>query len=343
MFEGNHPFQVVWLPDNERENYLRSIAKLADEQQIDVESPIVFEGNVAADPGENQVLRELVESPPSEEINLAPPAWLGAAVAIKDPTCALFRRRGGSNLLMVGQHEEQARGIIANCLVSLAASMPPFNANNEKSPARFLLLDGARRRSSHGGFWPFLAGQLGTNVSVIEPSNAAETLVEVAAQLDCRAAEDSDTAFPWFLIVYDLSRFRELRRADDDFGFSGSDEDGQASPARLFSRIVQDGPAVGIHCLVWCDNFTSVNRWLDRQTLRDMEFRVLFQMSATDSSNLMDSPAASRLGTHRAIFYSQERGEYEKFRPYAPPSDEWLRWVKNRLALRSQSRALSEK
>ena len=322
---------------------MRSITELANEQQVDVEPPIVFEGNVAADPSENQVLRELVESPPSEEINLAPPAWLGAAVAIKDPTCAIFQRRGGSNLLMVGQHEEQARGIFANCLVSLAAGLSRFNAQGEKCPARFLMLDGARRHSSHDNFWPFLAGQLGTDVSVIEPSDVAQTLAEVASQLDFRAAEGSDTMFPWFLIVYDLGRFRELRRADDDFGFSGLGDDKQASPARLFSRILQDGPPVGIHCLVWCDNYTTANRWLDRQTLRDMESRVLFQMSATDSSNLMDSPAASRLGTHRAIFYSEERGEYEKFRPYAPPSDEWLGWVNSRLKLRSQSQALSEK
>ena len=73
---------------------------------------------------------------------------------------------------------------------------------------------------------------------------------------------------------------------------------------------------------------------MDRQTIRDMEARVLFQMSATDSSNLMDSPIASKLGMHRAIVYSEERGEYEKFRPYGVPSDEWLVWVQECLARR---------
>ena len=68
-----------------------------------------------------------------------------------------------------------------------------------------------------------------------------------------------------------------------------------------------------------------------------MESRVLFQMSAADSAGLMDSPAASRLGMHRAIFYSEERGEFEKFRPYQVPSDGWLAWVKSQFKLRQQT------
>ena len=52
--------------------------------------------------------------------------------------------------------------------------------------------------------------------------------------------------------------------------------------------------------------------------------RVLQQMSANDSSNLMDSPAASKLGGHTAIFYSEERGQAEKFRPYGLPTGDWL-------------------
>ena len=44
--------------------------------------------------------------------------------------------------------------------------------------------------------------------------------------------------------------------------------------------------------------------------------RILFQMNANDSSNLMDSPMAARLGAQRAFFYSEDQGKMEKFRPY---------------------------
>ena len=35
-------------------------------------------------------------------------AWLGDAVAIKDPTSAVFRKQSGSNVLILGQQEEIA-------------------------------------------------------------------------------------------------------------------------------------------------------------------------------------------------------------------------------------------
>ena len=58
--------------------------------------------------------------------------------------------------------------------------------------------------------------------------------------------------------------------------------------------------------------------------LREFEMRVAFQMSAADSTNLLDTPAASRLRLHRGLFYNDDLGTTEKFRPYGPPSDEWL-------------------
>jgi hypothetical protein len=51
----------------------------------------------------------------------------------------------------------------------------------------------------------------------------------------------------------------------------------------------------------------------------------------------MDSPAAAQLGVNRAIFYSEQTGTVEKFRPYSLPDDEWLTWVKRQLRLRSDA------
>ena len=59
--------------------------------------------------------------------------------------------------------------------------------------------------------------------------------------------------------------------------------------------------------------------------------RVLFQISAADSSNLIDSPAANKLGFYRALLYSEERGVGEKFRPYAVPQKSWLEEVRAQL------------
>ena len=99
----------------------------------------------------------------------------------------------------------------------------------------------------------------------------------------------------------------------------------------MLAKILKEGPTLGMHTIIWCDSYNNVARCFDRQVLRDFDSRIVFQMSPNDSSNLMDSPQASRLGDHRAYLYSDDRGEAEKFRPYGTPSLAWLTDMASRL------------
>jgi hypothetical protein len=129
-------------------------------------------------------------------------------------------------------------------------------------------------------------------------------------------------------LVYGLQRYRVLRRSEDAFGFSMDEEaDAAKPPDAQFTGLLREGPGVGMHCVVWADTLATVERSLDRQTLREFDFRILFQMSATDSSNLIDSPAGNQLGFHRALLYSEEQGGIEKFRPYAAPAEDWVKEI----------------
>ena len=156
-------------------------------------------------------------------------------------------------------------------------------------------------------------------------------LTEMAHEIERRQKTHEGEEPPLFLFLYGLQRFRELRKPEDDFSFSRRGEESAANPAKQFVTILREGPAVGVHTVVWCDTLNNVQRAFERQGLRDFEMRVLFQMSAADSSNLIDSPAAGKLGLCRALFYSEEKGQPEKFRPYGLPEDSWLDWVKEQL------------
>ena len=125
MIEGNNLFQVVWLSDEKREEYLRQILDLAHAQHRPPASPIVFEGNLPAIATKNPLLNPLLESPEWPEPPRFEQAWLGDAIAIKDPTAAVFRPQSGSNLLMVGQNDEAALAMLLMSGLSIAAQHPP--------------------------------------------------------------------------------------------------------------------------------------------------------------------------------------------------------------------------
>jgi hypothetical protein len=326
LVEGNNPFQVVWLNDERREEYLRQIHDLARARNRPPVSQIVFEGNLPAVPAKNYLLARLLEAPAWPEAPKADSAWLGEAIAIKDPTAAVFRPQSGANLLIIGQNDEMGLGILAMSLISLAAQHDPTGL-------RLYLFDGTPA-DSH------LAGRLGRLREVV-PHAATDVpmrdlgaaVAEVAAEVERRQQNgDAGESPNLYLFIFDLQRFRDLRKQDDDFGFGRyGDEPKATPPSKLFANIVKDGPALGVHTVVWCDSLNNLNRTFDRQTLREFEMRVLFQMSANDSSTLIDSPVASRLGPNRALYFSEEEGRQEKFRPYAVPSDDWLGTVRQSL------------
>jgi hypothetical protein len=162
----------------------------------------------------------------------------------------------------------------------------------------------------------------------VRPRELPDAIAELTKELTLREQADHIAA-PLFVIVAGLHRFRDLRKTDD-FSFS-SDESGQ-TPAQQFARLVREGPPLGIHTIIWCDTAANIDRTFERSTLREFDSRVLFQMSATDSTHLIDAPTASTLGRHRALLHSEETGVTEKFRLYAPPDPAWLNRMWSQIA-----------
>ena len=199
---------------------------------------------------------------------------------------------------------------------------------------RFYIFDATPADSSLYGTFAKVKSALPHDVRVVEWRATPAAINEIATEVARRRDEHDMAAPPVFLVIYGLQRYRVLRKSEDDFGgfsIGGSDEPKPADPGKQFAEVLKEGPPVGVHILAWADTATAVDRTLDRGSLREFDNRVLFQMSASDSSNLIDSPAANKLGFHRALAYSEEQGVMEKFRPYALPGDEFLKQVSERL------------
>ena len=143
LVEGNHPFQVVWLPDDRREVYLERVQQLAAQQPARQPLPqIVFEGTQPADIEKNGTLGELLGSGTWSTQPGEPRVWIGEPLAIQATTSVTFARRGASNLLWLGQNDEAVAGMICAAILSLAAQLPPGPPEAQGNPAQFIILTG---------------------------------------------------------------------------------------------------------------------------------------------------------------------------------------------------------
>lgn len=317
LVEGNHPFQVAWLADEAREKMLIKLDQMTKHRsQPRPPEPIVFEGNAPANLSKNTQLRSVIQQRPTS-VPKEVQAWLGEPIAIKDPTAALFRKQTGRHLVVIGQDAEESSGILCSTLISLAAQLP--------DTARFFLLSPSLEQAELHAFRQIFSLISQTHVEH-DHRSVVPLMQTLAEELQKRQQNPAADEPPCFLFLHGAQRLRELRRAEDDFGF-GSRE-ASMTPSQILSQIIKEGAGVGIHLILTVDSLGSLLRCIDRQTLRDIELRVLFQMSSGDSSNLIDTPLASRLGLHRALFASEAEGKLEKFRPYGPPSQDWIDHVR---------------
>ncbi|GAB5441980.1 MAG: FtsK/SpoIIIE domain-containing protein [Fuerstiella sp.] len=319
LVEGNHQFQIAWLDGERREAAIHQMLHQSATPQD--HGMIVFEGNVAPTAEFCAPMHAALTSDadatsrPTDHLT----CWLGEPVAISAPTAIEFRRGSGQNLLIVGQDETQADSLLA--FVTLSTLLP------QREPLAKISLLVAER--DHEAVQRFSELQHSGNLTGLELRDGADVsgfvtsmLQEVERRESADAAANDPTTV---LIIRNIGQFRDLRRDENDFGLGGFGEAKPSTPAADFAEIIKRGPSVGLHVVVWSDTFSNATRWLSTSLLREFENRVAFRMNQTDSASLVDSPVAASLTSGRALLYRDQTGTIEKFRPFAWPTDGWLR------------------
>jgi hypothetical protein len=324
MVEGNSPFQVCWLPEDEEGRHLAAIATATRADGWRPPRPaVVFEGNGPSDLADEPVIATLLDRPadhPAAAGRLA--AGVGQSSSLKGPAEVAFPLAAAGNLLIVGQNREAAAATCAALMLGAAARLAP-------GAVRFVALDGEDRDGVFAALHRQLAAALPHAPVRHESRDVAAALAELAALLDRRQSGADPERSPVIVTAFALQRLRQLR-PDDDFGGGGGGE----NPSELFAKLLANGPEYGLHTVVWCDALASVQRGLGRRALRDFDQRILFQMSAADSAELVDDDGASRLGLHTALLIGLGEGLREKFRPFSLPDANLLDRVGTALRLR---------
>ena len=122
--EGNHFFQVVWLTDERREAYLKQLHDLAEERKpILARTPIVFEGDAPADLAQPDVEGATLRRGLARFASFDPGVG-GRRDLDQRPDVGPLQAQGGNHLLIVGQNDGAAIGVMISTLLSLAAQYP---------------------------------------------------------------------------------------------------------------------------------------------------------------------------------------------------------------------------
>lgn len=296
LVEGNSPFQTAWLSDAQRDAAIDQLPPDTRERT----AAVVFEGNKPA--VFDKSLDAFVKAYPDRSI---PRVLLGDSVAIAPPSAPALTKRSGSNLLVVSPQPEPSMGMLVSGAITF--SMTPG--------ARVVVIDPTPEDDTQFGLAKKLFEQRGVGIEVVNAASADRVVSELHTLVQSRAGGGGD---PVLLVLNGIHRLRSLRKSDD-YGFSLDEE--STSPDKDLSSILLEGPERGVWVAGWCDTLSNLERAMDRSVIREFGLRVLMQMSASDSTMLMDSSAASSLGANRAILADDVAGTGVKFRPVEFQSD----------------------
>jgi len=319
--EGNTPFQVVWLDDTERDRVLDGLTELDRERFPDTSrDQFVFRGNIPSLLSSDDAIRARVSQPPAAVDGLT--VLLGDPIAITEKTSITLKPQSGSNTLLVGQHAEAANALMIAALLQAASDLPATNTPDTEG-LMVWILDGVPPDALFAGRLAVFGDQLPHQVTRVTARNAEEELQRLTDILESRAGGGRGQGAHILILGLEPGRIPAVRPADDDFSFS-MDDDAAAKPDRQLAALLRDGPVAGIHSLLWFDGLNNLNRGLSRASQREFHARVLFQMGANDSGQLIDATTAADLGPNRALLHLDAFGSIEKFRPWGMPDAAWL-------------------
>lgn len=249
--------------------------------------------------------------------------WLGQELSVYGQAIVVLRRKPSENLLLVGDNQPAAVGMLAAILCAMAI-------NENPKEVKIRILD----RSVPGTPWNETLGQvvdgllkpLGYDAEVAaDAKKAVSWLDECVAEIDRRLVADENDliAMPtWLLMISGADRVTQLLKTQSKFGTPVNSGDGEK-----LARIYQEGPAVGIHLIISFPGAASLAQVLGRDQLDRFKHRVATQMSESDSFLILGKDRASKLQKDAStpiMAAFQDVSRTKVFKPYVSnPQISW--------------------
>lgn len=299
--------RIARVTPDERDLYLRGLQEFARLKRYTPTAPmIVFSRDAPAVWSESRaVARWLAAVPPT--LPPAPLFWLGQPLRIADDITVVLESHQGANLLVLGSDESLAMRLLLSGLLGLSLTSSPKSA-------RFLVIGTVNPQQPAGQILATLRAGIPHPIQVHARQEAVDALNALAGEMDNRlACPPARPQSQVFLIVAGLHRWLEAR---------GPNPYTPSPTGEQLARLVEQGPQVGIHTLLWCDRLGTlgavVGTGATHETLAQFGHRVALQMTSDESVNYLSGPYAAKLGSERAYYRNEQwpADALDKFKPY---------------------------
>lgn len=306
-------FRCPFMTDDERQRFLDIYRAFSDDRGYGATTAVLLDGVARADIRKNETLGELATYKASLRTRTHEcRVWIGDTFSMAKRAEVVFRRQNRSNLLLVMQDRFSAEceALCCAALVAAVGGSMPGSRCYVSIPSAASPDDLASIR--------LLSQALPSCIQLINEVASADLVNQLMA-IVTRRRGGSDDAETYFWIIPQLHRCNELRL--------GLKAEPSAKKNSMIETLLQEGPRVGVHTIVWSDS-TSL---IDYPLRPHFSLRISSRVDKDDSKALFNlSDVAAELPDDLGFFWDTESGNSPAiFRPYSEiPADWRTAWVK---------------
>jgi DNA segregation ATPase FtsK/SpoIIIE-like protein len=308
--EGNRRFQAFFMEKNDLNKTIESVVSYAEANKKGRNEfkQIIFRGSEKA-LIEKSSLAHYSHTSSSHPTTFH--LWLGQPIAIDNDVRAVFKRQGGSNMLIVGNDEDIAVRIISSSITSLLKQ--PVHQDSTFYFFNFFDDDTTQFKNLKK---LFEAVKTGFKVEFVEDINAKKTLDAITDELEQRQQNSTSNFSNIFIIAASIQRGRIFRK----------DGPNMTDEAKKLTGIIKNGTYKGIHSIIQIDSMDSFGtKIFEDRLLPDFSQRVATQMNDNNSRKLLGNDKATKLGNNRAYYFWDTENKLIKFKPYELPDMDFLK------------------
>ncbi len=313
--------RIAYLSADERDLYQRGLHEFARFHRYVRRTPtIVFSRNASASWLENREVAAMLKAAPPATLTAS--AWLGLPLRIAPDLRIDFSRHQGSNLLVLGMEQDIALRLLFCALLGLGLTASP-------KKAMFLHIGFPGSSQQYLDTVIRLGRELPHHFNTLGHQEALDGMTQLMTELDKRLTSTTvKEKESLFIVISGLHQWQDAR---------GPNTYTPSLIGEMFAKLIQQGPAVGIHTLLWCDRMGTIGAVVGggdiQNAMAQFSHRVALQMSADESVSFLGISTASKLGGERAYYRNEQwpADEIEKFKPYSWLSSVELKGALNKL------------
>lgn len=298
----NSIFRVAYMDSEKQMRLLSEISEVYKELNIIADTRVML-SNVEDDPNN----RYIKYADGSDLISSEAVLYLGESLKVSGKFRIQLHPGYGSNLLIIGKNQKQAREM---CFYTLLSLMMYQKSNRERAIEIYVYDYGMPERGDTD-FFINIDRQIKSDCFYY--ANKENALLQFRKMYERIISEEAEETY---FIFIGLKQARDFR---NDRIYSSEYYD-------MFVELIQKNALLNCHAIVWDDSIKIFHNNY-QGLLSYFDERIAFNMPDEDGEFYIDETNCSKLSISNAIYFSAGEGN-QKFRPYILPMVEYQEnWV----------------